>query len=53
MSAASVRPERVELPKAYRLINHGPTVMVSSAHGGRRNIMSAAWNMALDEALFD
>lgn len=43
-----MRPERVELPKAYRLINHGPTVMVSSAHGGRRNIMSAAWNMALD-----
>jgi flavin reductase (DIM6/NTAB) family NADH-FMN oxidoreductase RutF len=43
-----MQPERVELPKAYRLINHGPTVMVSSAHGGRRNIMSAAWNMALD-----
>ena len=43
-----MRPERVELPKAYRLINHGPTVMVSAAHGGRRNIMSAAWNMALD-----
>ena len=43
-----MRPERVELPKAYRLINHGPTVMVSSAHGGRRNVMSAAWNMALD-----
>jgi flavin reductase (DIM6/NTAB) family NADH-FMN oxidoreductase RutF len=46
--AEPVQPERVELPKAYRLINHGPTVMVSSAHGGRRNIMSAAWNMALD-----
>ena len=43
-----MRPERVELPKAYRLINHGPTVMVSSAHDGRRNVMSAAWNMALD-----
>lgn len=43
-----MQPERVDLPKAYRLINHGPTVMVSSAHGGRRNIMSAAWNMALD-----
>jgi flavin reductase (DIM6/NTAB) family NADH-FMN oxidoreductase RutF len=48
MTAEHVQPERVELPKAYRLINHGPTVMVSSAHGGRRNIMSAAWNMALD-----
>ena len=43
-----MRPEPVELPKAYRLINHGPTVMVSSAHDGRRNVMSAAWNMALD-----
>ena len=46
--ADAMQPERVELPKAYRLINHGPTVMVSSAHGGRRNVMSAAWNMALD-----
>lgn len=38
----------VPLPKAYRLINHGPTVLVSSAHGERRNVMAAAWNMALD-----
>ncbi len=38
----------VELPKAYRLLNHGPTVLVSSAHGGRRNIMAAAWNSGLD-----
>jgi flavin reductase (DIM6/NTAB) family NADH-FMN oxidoreductase RutF len=38
----------VELPKAYRLLNHGPTVLVSSAHGGRRNIMEAAWNSGLD-----
>jgi flavin reductase (DIM6/NTAB) family NADH-FMN oxidoreductase RutF len=36
------------LPKAYRLINHGPTVLVTSAHAGRRNVMAAAWNMALD-----
>jgi flavin reductase (DIM6/NTAB) family NADH-FMN oxidoreductase RutF len=40
----------VELAKAYRLLNHGPTVLVSAAHGGRRNIMAAAWNMALDFA---
>ncbi len=40
--------EAVELPKAYRLLNHGPTVLVSSAHGGRRNIMAAAWNSGLD-----
>jgi flavin reductase (DIM6/NTAB) family NADH-FMN oxidoreductase RutF len=38
----------VELAKAYRLLNHGPTVLVSAAHGSRRNIMAAAWNMALD-----
>jgi flavin reductase (DIM6/NTAB) family NADH-FMN oxidoreductase RutF len=38
----------VPLPKAYLLLNHGPTVLVSSAHGGGRNVMAAAWNMALD-----
>lgn len=38
----------VALSKAYRLLNHGPTVMVTSAHAGRRNVMSAAWNMPLD-----
>ena len=38
----------VELPKAYRLLNHGPTVLVSSAHAGRINVMSAAWSMPLD-----
>lgn len=43
---ATLRP--VPLPKAYRLLNHGPTVLVSAAHGGRRNVMAAAWNMALD-----
>ena len=38
----------VPLAKASRLLNHGPTVLVSSAHGGRRNVMAAAWNMPLD-----
>lgn len=38
----------VELPKAYRLLNHGPTVLVTSAHGERRNVMAAAWSMPLD-----
>ena len=38
----------VEPAKAYRLINHGPTVLVTSAHAGRRNVMAAAWNMPLD-----
>ena len=38
----------VELPQANRLINHGPTVLVSSAHGGDRNVMAAAWSMPVE-----
>ena len=38
----------VALKKAYLLLNHGPTVLVSSAHGNRRNVMAAAWSMPLD-----
>lgn len=38
----------VELQKAYRLINHGPTVLVAAAHGGVRDVMAAAWACALD-----
>ena len=34
--------------QAYRLLNHGPTVLVTSAHGNQVNIMAAAWNMPLD-----
>ena len=38
----------VPLSQAYRLLNHGPTVLVSTAHGEQRNVMAAAWNMPLD-----
>jgi flavin reductase (DIM6/NTAB) family NADH-FMN oxidoreductase RutF len=38
----------VPLRRAYKLINHGPTTLVTSASGGRRNVMAAAWVMALD-----
>lgn len=38
----------VELVKSYRLLNHGPTVLVTSAHGGTSNVMAAAWSMPLD-----
>jgi len=38
----------IDLEKAYRLLNHGPTVLVSTRHGTQRNIMAAAWNMPLD-----
>ena len=41
-------PKPVELIKAYRLLNHGPTVLVTTAHGKNRNVMAAAWNMPLD-----
>ncbi|MFM0047161.1 flavin reductase family protein [Paraburkholderia sediminicola] len=38
----------VELTKAYRLINHGPTVLVSANHGDVVDVMAAAWSCALD-----
>ena len=40
--------ENVQLQHASRLINHGPTVLVGSAHGGRRNLMAAAWSMPVE-----
>jgi flavin reductase (DIM6/NTAB) family NADH-FMN oxidoreductase RutF len=42
--------QTVPLEKAYRLLNHGPTVLVSSHHGGVDNVMAAAWACALDFA---
>ena len=42
----SFRP--VDLSHASRLLNHGPTVLVTSAHGGRRNVMAAAWSMPVE-----
>jgi flavin reductase (DIM6/NTAB) family NADH-FMN oxidoreductase RutF len=38
----------VDLAHACRLVNHGPTVLVSSAHAGRRNLMAAAWSMPVE-----
>ena len=38
----------VALAHACRLVNHGPTVLVSSAHQGRRNVMAAAWSMPVE-----
>lgn len=40
----------VPLAKAYRLLNHGPTVLVSSHFEGVDNVMAAAWASALDFA---
>ena len=38
------------MEKANRLINHGPTVLVSASHGGVDNVMAAAWVCGLDFA---
>ncbi|MBB3212334.1 flavin reductase (DIM6/NTAB) family NADH-FMN oxidoreductase RutF [Herbaspirillum sp. Sphag1AN] len=40
----------VDLAHASRLINHGPTVLVTScsADGSQRNIMAAAWSMPVE-----
>lgn len=38
----------VELNKAYRLLNHDPTILISSSHNGKQNIMAAAWCTPLD-----
>ncbi|MGE8645763.1 flavin reductase family protein [Acinetobacter vivianii] len=38
----------VELPKAYRLLNHGPTVLVSAQHEQDVDVMAAAWACALE-----
>lgn len=38
----------VPLDKATRLLNHGPTVLVSARHNGTDNVMAAAWACALD-----
>jgi flavin reductase (DIM6/NTAB) family NADH-FMN oxidoreductase RutF len=39
---------KIDLNKSYRLLNHGPTILVSASHNGKQNIMAAAWNMPLD-----
>jgi len=38
----------VALEHASRLVNHGPTVLVTSADGARRNLMAAAWSMPVE-----
>lgn len=38
----------VALEHASRLVNHGPTVWVTSADGARRNVMAAAWSMPVE-----
>ncbi len=48
MSSSTSTRRPVPLTKSYRLLNHGPTVLVSAAHEGKRNIMAAAWSMPVE-----
>ena len=45
---ASAHFTPVPLDKSYRLMNHGPTVLVSARHAGQSNVMAAAWACVLD-----
>lgn len=38
----------VPLAKAYRLVNHGPTILVSARFDGQTDVMAAAWACGLD-----
>jgi flavin reductase (DIM6/NTAB) family NADH-FMN oxidoreductase RutF len=38
----------VALSHASRLVNHGPTVLVTTEHRGRSNVMAAAWSMPVE-----
>lgn len=40
--------QAVPLEKSYRLLNHGPTVLVSAKYENTENVMSASWACALD-----
>ena len=42
--------KQVPLEKAYRLINHGPAILVSARHDGVDDVMAASWACALDFA---
>lgn len=35
----------ISLTLAHRLVNHGATILVTSQHEGRRNILTIAWQM--------
>lgn len=40
--------KNIFLQHSYRLLNHGPTTIITSAHADKQNIMAAAWVCALD-----
>lgn len=40
--------QSIPLAKAYRLLNHGPTVLVSAKQQDTENVMAASWACALE-----
>lgn len=38
----------VALDRATQVLGHGPVTLVTSAHGGKANVMAASWAMPLD-----
>jgi flavin reductase (DIM6/NTAB) family NADH-FMN oxidoreductase RutF len=40
--------KNIPLSKAYRLIEPGPVVLVTTAHKGRPNIMTMSWHMMME-----
>lgn len=41
---------KIPLPlrEVYRLLEHGPTVLVTSARNGRANVMTMSWHMIVN-----
>ncbi len=50
MNQSLLNPHMLPVPleKAYRLLNHGPTVLVSSQDDESTDVMAAAWACALE-----
>ena len=40
--------KKLPLQKAFTLLEPGPVVLVTTAHGGKQNIMALSWTMVLD-----
>ena len=40
--------KKLPLHKAFTLIEPGPVVLVTTAHGGKQNIMTISWTMVMD-----
>ena len=40
--------EKLPLPRAYLLLEPGPVVLLATASGGERNLMTLSWHMVMD-----